>query len=97
NRNMSISFGCADADKLLDEARVKAAADARKKANLYATAAGARVGRVISISENALYLPRSFTYEHKLAAGDQQMPIAPGEQEVSVQIHLVYDLLPEAE
>jgi len=98
NRNMSISFGCADAEKLLDEARVKAAADARKKANLYATAAGARVGRVLMISENALYTPRSFAYEHtKLAPGDAQMPIAVGEQEMSVQIHLVYDLLPEAE
>jgi len=97
NRNMSISFGAADYEKLVDEARVKAAADARKKANLYATAAGARVGRVISINENAFYAPRSLVYEHKQLAGDRAMPIAVGEQEMSVQIHLVYDLLPEAE
>src|SRR5262249_48939272 len=42
NRGMNISFGCADPEKLLDEARARAVADARKKAALYATAAGAR-------------------------------------------------------
>jgi uncharacterized protein len=98
NRNMNISFGYSDVEKLLDEARAAAAAHARKKATLYATNAGARLGRVLSISEQSAYTPRPFAYEHKeLAAGDKRMPVAVGEQEMSVQIFLEYDLLPEHE
>ena len=97
NRSMNISFGCSNSDKYLDDARAKAVADARKKATIYTTGAGARLGRVLSISEQAFYAQRSFTYEHKLASADRPMPIAVGEQEMSVQIFLEYDLLPEAE
>src|SRR5437763_16693289 len=93
NRNMNISFGCSDYDKLLDEARVKAVADARKKANLYATGAGARLGKVLTISEQSFYAPPAFAYEHRLASGvDKSIPIAAGEQEMSVQINLVSEL-----
>jgi uncharacterized protein YggE len=97
NRSMNISFGCSNYDKYLDEARAKAVAEARKKATIYTSGAGARLGRVLSISEQAFYAQRSFTYEHKLASADRPMPIAVGEQVMSVQIFLEYDLLPEAE
>jgi len=94
NRQMNIGFGCADAEKFLDEARARAVADARKKAGLYATAAGARLGKVLTISEQSYVPLREFQYEHRLAAGaDKAMPIAAGEQELSVQVHLVYALL----
>ena len=95
NRNMNISFGCASYEKLLDDARARAVADARKKATIYATGAGARLGKVLKISENAFYAPRDFSYEHKLASGAQAMPIAVGEQEMSAQIHVEYELLEE--
>jgi uncharacterized protein YggE len=98
NRNMNISFGCSDYDKLLDEARAKAVADARKKATIYSTGAGARLGKVLKISEQSYYAPRSFTYEHaQLVPGDKSLPIAVGEQEMSVQIFLEYELLEEFE
>jgi uncharacterized protein YggE len=98
NRNMSISFGVSDYDKLLDEARLKAVTDARKKANLYATGAGARLGKVLTISEQSFYAPPAFAYEHRLASGvDKSIPIAVGEQELSVQINLVYELQEEFE
>ena len=51
NQVQGISFGVEDNDKLLDEARTKAIADARRKAELYAAAAGVGVGKVLSISE----------------------------------------------
>src|SRR5262249_43052448 len=96
NRGMNISFGCADAEKLLDEARARAVADARKKAGLYATTAGARLGKVLTISEQSFAPVRDFAYEHRLSAAGQKMPIAPGEQELSVQVHLAYALLDDA-
>src|SRR5437870_244406 len=34
NRNMNISFGCSKLDELVEEARAKSVADARRKANL---------------------------------------------------------------
>ena len=96
NRRMNISFGCADPEKLLDEARTRAVADARKKAKLYATAAGGRLGKVLSISEQS-YLPvRQLAYEHQPDSGGKGIPLAVGEQELSVQVHLSYALLGDA-
>jgi uncharacterized protein YggE len=94
NQRMNISFGCSEYDRLLDEARAKAVADARKKATIYATGAGARLGKVLVISENAPNPYRHFQYEHApLAAGSKMLDIAAGEQELSVQIHLEYTLV----
>lgn len=98
NRNMNISFGCLDLEKYMDEARTKAAADARKKANLFATGAGARLGKVLTITDQSSIPWRHLQYEHKLAAGaDRPMPIAVGEQELSVQVFVEYELLEEFE
>jgi uncharacterized protein YggE len=89
NRHMSLAFGHSDMDKLMDEARVKAAADARKKAELYVTASGARLGQLLSISEGQLAAPGYVQYE-RLAKGDAGLPIAPGSQELTVNIAVVY-------
>jgi uncharacterized protein YggE len=97
NRNMNISFGCSDYERYLDDARAKAVADARKKASIYAKGAGARLGKVLLISENVATPWRNIAYEHKMAAGDKPMPIAVGEQEMSVQVHVEYELLEEFE
>ena len=46
-----INFIVSQPSKLLDEAREKAIADARRKAEIYAKAAGVTLGEPISISE----------------------------------------------
>ena len=46
-----INFMVSQASKLLDEAREKAIADARRKAEIYAKAAGVTLGEPLSISE----------------------------------------------
>jgi uncharacterized protein YggE len=96
NRQTSISFGCADPEKLLNEARLKAVADARKKAELYVTAAGASLGPVLSISDSQAIPVRTLQYEHLAKAADAPMPIVTGEQEMTVTVTLVYaiDRLP---
>jgi uncharacterized protein len=89
NRHMNIAFGHSDIDKMMDEARTKAAADARKNANLYVTASGASLGQVLSISEGQAYQPQFFAYE-RAAKFDAGLPIAAGTQDLSVSISVVY-------
>jgi uncharacterized protein YggE len=95
NRNVNIAFGCANVDNLMDEARTRAIADARKKANLYATGAGAKLGRVLEISEVEAWEPT----RHQLQLEDAKaipaaLQIAQGQQELSVRIRVVYGLEP---
>ena len=51
NEMSGIEFVVSEQSKLLDQARDEAIADARRKAELYAKAAGAKLGRVVSITE----------------------------------------------
>jgi uncharacterized protein YggE len=51
NRLYGVGFDVADPKPVLDEARQDAVADARHKAELFATAAGVKLGAVLSISE----------------------------------------------
>ena len=51
NEMSGIEFVVSEQSKLLDKARAEAIADARRKAELYANAAGTKVGRVVAITE----------------------------------------------
>ena len=51
NEMSGIEFVVSEQSKMLDQARDDAIADARRKAELYAKAAGAKLGNVVSISE----------------------------------------------
>jgi uncharacterized protein YggE len=91
NRNMNISFGCSKIDQLIDEARVRAVADARKKANLYVTGAGAHLGDVLGISDTPNYQQRYFPVDAMaLKEGKASLPIAAGEQEMNVSITVTW-------
>src|SRR5436309_11778125 len=61
-----ISFMVSSASKLLDDAREQAIADARRKAEIYAKAAGVTLGAPVSISEDNTPGPVSF---RKMSAG----------------------------
>jgi uncharacterized protein YggE len=90
NRGMNIGFGCGDPDKLLDQARARAVADARRKADIYATGAGAELGSLVSISEFPPVTPHVLRYEHMAPAGDKGLIIAAGQQEMAVNLTVVY-------
>jgi len=84
-----IAFSIADPAPLLDQARTKAIADARQKAQVFATAAGAKLGRVLAIKDTASGAP------HPMAArmmASAPVPIAAGEQELEVSISVTYAL-----
>ncbi len=71
-----IEFVVSEQSKLLDRARDDAIADARRKAELYAKAAGARLGHVVAISEEGSATPPRPMQAMRAGA----VPISPGEQ-----------------
>jgi uncharacterized protein YggE len=79
-----INFSVSQASKHLDEAREKAIADARRKAEIYAKAVGVTLGEPISISEEGAPVP---VFRGKvaspMAAG---APVAQGEETLSVTV-----------
>ena len=60
-----INFMVSQASKLLDDAREQAMADARRKAEIYAKAAGVTLGEPLAISEEGSSVP---LYRGKMAA-----------------------------
>jgi uncharacterized protein YggE len=75
--------------KLLDKARAEAIADAHRKAELYANAAGMKVGRVMAISEEGSVPPPGLF--QPMRAGTAA-PIAPGEQTLRAVVTVSYEL-----
>jgi uncharacterized protein len=93
NQINGVSFSVDNADKILDSARTQAVADARRKAEIYAQAAGVKLGRVISISEGATYQPPPVVFARAKASMEQApAPMAQGEQTLSMDISLVWEL-----
>jgi uncharacterized protein YggE len=89
---MNISFGCSKMDQLIEEARVKAVSDARKRANLYVTGAGARLGDVLSISDTPYYPQSRFFTVDAVAVREAKapLPVAAGEQEMSISVTITW-------
>lgn len=81
-----IEFAIADPAPLLQQARARAIADARQKAEVYAAAAGVKLGRVLFIRDATPGPPRPMP--RVMAA--QAVPIAPGEQELEVSVSVTY-------
>jgi len=89
NEMSGVEFVVSEHAKLLDKARTAAIADARRKAELYAAAAGMKVGRVMAISdEGATPQPRPY---QALRAG-AAAPIAPGEQTLRAVVTVSFEL-----
>lgn len=89
-----ISFMVAQPSKLLDDARTKAVADARRKAEIYAQAAGVTLGAPLSISEESSAGPMPF---RKMSAGiASAAPVAPGEETLRISIGVTYEIKPKA-
>jgi uncharacterized protein YggE len=81
----NVSFEVSQASKLLDDAREKAVADARRKAEIYARAAGVTLGAPLSISEEGAPQP---IFRAKMAApmAAAPTPIAQGEETLSITV-----------
>ncbi len=82
----NINFTVSQASKLLDDAREKAIADARRKAEIYARAAGVTLGAPISISEEGAPAPVFRARMMAAAPMATSTPIAQGEETLSVTV-----------
>ncbi len=91
NEMSGIEFIVTEQSKLLDKARAAAIADARRKAELYAGAAGMKVGRVLAIAEEGAS-PPSRLYPAMRAGVAASVPISPGEQMLRAVVTVSFEL-----
>jgi uncharacterized protein len=88
-----INFMVSQASKLLDDAREKAIADARRKAEIYAKAAGVTLGDPLGISEESAAQP---VFRGKMAAPMAAgAPVAQGEETLSVSVNVSWAIKPK--
>ena len=92
NQIHGISFSIDNQEGLLNQARNRAIRDARSRAELYAHAADVQVGKVLAISEQPIQVPRPQMLGRAAAMEAAGVPIASGEQELSVRVHVEYEL-----
>jgi uncharacterized protein YggE len=88
-----ISFSVSNASKLLDAAREQAVADARRKAEIYAKAAGVTLGEPLSISEEGNAAPTPY---RKMMPGMavSATPVAQGEETLAVTVTVTWAIKP---
>lgn len=90
NEMSGIEFVVSEQSKLLDQARDDAVSDARRKAELYAKAAGVKLGPVTSITEEGSSPPRPVVQAMRASA----VPVAPGEQLLRAAVTVTFELAP---
>jgi uncharacterized protein YggE len=90
-----INFLVSQASKLLDDARERAIADARRKADIYAKAAGVTLGSPLSISEEGAPSPAPF---RKMSVGmAARAPVAQGEETLQVTVSVSWAIKPSGQ
>jgi hypothetical protein len=95
NTIYGISFSVADASKLEAEAREKAVADAKSRAEQLAKAAGVKILGVLSVGENTFApvvpLPYAGGARQDVASG-APVPISTGQLQVNLQVTVTYEI-----
>lgn len=92
NVSNGLQFSVSNMDELRDTARRAAVQDARRKADLYAAAAGVTLGPIQSLTEGATgAVPRPMM-AREMALSDAPVPVAEGEITVSATVEIVYAL-----
>jgi uncharacterized protein YggE len=94
NQIQGIAFSIDEPRPLEDEARRRALTDAQRKEQLYAVGAGIVLGPILSIFEKAPSppIPVFVKAQRMEAAADSAVPVAQGEQVISVQISISWEI-----
>lgn len=80
-------------DNALDAARRDALTTARERAELYASALGMRVARIVAVSEaGSMSPPMPYAMRAQANSADESTQIVPGEQTLSVTLNVTFDL-----
>jgi uncharacterized protein YggE len=89
-----VSFSVADPSDLYDQARKAAFADARGKAELYATVAGSALEDIVSISETQGFNPPQPypMYARAEMAADAAVPVEAGELSFAINVNVQWEL-----
>ena len=93
--NMSgLQFGVSDKKGLMEKARKAAIADARKKADLYATELGTSVKRLVTLNEGGGYQPPApmMMRTAKAEMMDASVPVAEGTMSMSITVTTKWEL-----
>ena len=90
NQTAGLNFEVSKAETLLDEARQQAVANALRRAKLYATAAGAEVGEVLTIVEGGGEGPRPMVMARAMKA--EAVPIERGTETLEANVTITWAL-----
>ena len=93
NAMYGVAFGESNVSELLDKARPLAVADARRKAEIYAAAGGARLGRLMGLTDQASPQPSFVGRAYVTAAKAAPMPIEAGQDKLSVSVSTRWELI----
>ena len=83
-----LTFGLATPEPALNDARTAAVADARAKAELLVTAAGMKLGRIITITESRAWTDPQPMFRDAVSAP----PVAGGELAMSANVTIQYEM-----
>lgn len=91
NSFQGLSFGLREPGPAEDAAREAAVAEARRKAELYAAAAGVTLGDLMRLSEESFGGPQPMMMaQAEMRMSSDEVPVAAGEVTVSARVTLVY-------
>lgn len=96
NQVNGIEFGISEPQPLQDEARRRAVKTLQARAELYAGAAGMRVGRLVNLSEGggeAPIQPMAMAGKQMLRAAAAPTPVEPGQLTVRIDVSAIYELV----
>ena len=92
NQVRGVQFRVSQPERLLDEARKKAFADAKRRAELYADAADIDLGKVIHIQERSARFPQPRMLAASAMKESRDVPVSPGSQALSVNVSVKFEL-----
>ena len=89
-----VNFALSEPEPITNQARRAAIDDAKAKAELYADAAGVRLGRILSINDGGSYAPARRMRVAALSESDAGFaPVEAGEQSITANVTLVYEII----
>lgn len=88
NTMNGITFGLAEPNPVMNEARMRAVADATSRATVLATAAGANLGAIVSITEGGTYPGPAPLFRAESAA----VPIATGDLAMTASVTVTFEI-----
>jgi uncharacterized protein YggE len=94
NSISGVTFSVDDPSAAEEQARQEAVEDAGQRAEMLATAAGATLGELMSLSTASVNGPIPYYYgaDVGLGVGGGGVPVSPGTTDVTVQVTVVYEL-----